>query len=122
MKKHAWQLEREMREAAVPVDRRKEASLWTQGDMEFPHGDELLRWFWNVKVPGSLAPDVFFQGMVQDLANQGYDVSAAEALLPEGRALEAANQMADLRVVSARIMKALKEAPKIEGQDRKSVV
>jgi len=115
MTKPAWQLEREMREAAVPVDRRKEASHWIKSDMEFPHGDELLRWFWNVKVPGSSAPDVFFLSMVQDWANQGYDVSEAEALIPEGRALEAANDMADLRVVSARIMKALREAPKIEG-------
>ncbi len=115
MKKQAWQLEREMRDAAVPVDRRKEASHWIKADMEFPHGDELLRWFWNVNVPGSSAPDVFFQGMVQDWGNQGYDVSEAEALIPEGRALEAANNLTDLRVVSARIMKALREAPKIEG-------
>ncbi len=115
MKKQAWQLEREMRTNAVPVDRRKEASHWIKSDMEFPHGDELLRWFWNVKVPGSSAPDVFFQGMVQDWATQGYDVSAAEALIPEGRALEAGNNLTDLRVVSARIMKALREAPKIEG-------
>jgi len=99
----------------VPVDRRKEASHWIKADMEFPHGDELLRWFWNVNVPGSSAPDVFFQGMVQDWGNQGYDVSEAEALIPEGRALEAANNLTDLRVVSARIMKALREAPKIEG-------
>lgn len=115
MKKQAWQLEREMRDAAVPVDRRKEASRWMKGDTEFPHGDELLRWNWNVKVPGSLALDVFFQSMVQDWANQGYDVSQAEELIPVGRALEAANNLVDLRVVSARIWKALREAPKIEG-------
>jgi ADP-ribosylglycohydrolase len=115
MKKQAWQLEREMRDAAVPVDRRKEASRWMKGDTEFPHGDELLRWNWNVKVPGSLAPDVFFQSMVQDWANQGYDVCAAEELIPLGRSLEAANNLIDLRVVSARIWKALREAPKIAG-------
>ena len=115
MKKQAWQLEREMRDAEVPVDRRKEASRWMKGDTEFPHGDELLRWNWNVKVPGSLALDVFFQSMVQDWANQGYDVSEAEELIPVGRALEAANNLVDLRVVSARIWKALREAPKIEG-------
>ena len=114
MAKPAWLLEKEMRDAAVPVDRRKEASHW-KSDMEFPHGDGLLRWNWNVAVPGSLAPDVFYQSMVQDWANQGYDVSKAEALIPEGRALEAANKMDDLRVLSARIMKALNEAPKIEG-------
>lgn len=114
MKKAAWQLEREMRQAAVPVDRRKTASQWDHA-IEFPHGDGLLRWYWNLQVPGSLAPDVFFQGMVQDWGNQGYDVSAAEALIPEGRMLEAADRIEELRVLSARIMKALYEAPKIAG-------
>jgi ADP-ribosylglycohydrolase len=114
MKKQAWQLEREFRDAAVPVDRRLTSSDWEQV-AEFPHGDALLRWFWDVRVPGSLAPDVFFQGMVQDWSNQGYDVSEAEALIPEGRALEAAGRIEDLRVLSARIMKSLKEAPKIVG-------
>jgi len=114
MKKQAWQLEREFRDAAVPVDRRVTPSKWEQAG-EFPHGDALLRWFWNVQVPGSLAPDVFFQGMVQDWANQGYDVSEAEAMLPEGRMLEAAGRIEELRVLSARIMKAIREAPKITG-------
>jgi ADP-ribosylglycohydrolase len=114
MIKQAWQLEREFRDAAIPVDRRVTSSNWEQVS-EFPHGDALLRWFWNVRVPGSLAPDNFFQGMVQDWSNQGYDVGEAEALLPEGRLLEAAGKVEELRVLSARIMKALKEAPKIEG-------
>jgi ADP-ribosylglycohydrolase len=114
MKKQAWQLEREFRDAAVPVDRRVVPSKWDQAG-ELPHGDALLRWFWNVQVPGSLAPDVFFQGMVQDWSNQGYDVSEAEAMIPEGRAIEAAGQIEDLRVLSARIMKALRDSPKIAG-------
>ena len=114
MKKQAWQLEREFRNAAVPVDRRVNPSKWEQGG-EFPHGDALLRWFWNVQVPGSLAPDVFFQGMVQDWANQGYDVSEVEAMVPEGREMEASGRIEELRVLSARIMKALREAPKIAG-------
>ena len=112
MTKKAWQLEREYRDAAVPVDRRKEAAHWEHvGD--FPHGDGLLRWNWNVRVPGSLAPDSFFLSMVQDWANQGYDVSEAEPLLPEGKKLEEEGRMEELRVLSARIMKVLKEAPKI---------
>ncbi|MFM8321504.1 MAG: ADP-ribosylglycohydrolase family protein [Chloroflexota bacterium] len=115
MTKKAWEIERAMRDAAVPADRRVQASKWADDSFEFPHGDELLRWNWNVKVPGSLAPDVFFLSMVQDWANQGYDVSEAEALLPEGMALEAAGDLVSLRVVSARIMKALREAPKIAG-------
>lgn len=112
MTKKAWQLEREYREAAIPVDRRKTTANWDHVT-EFPHGDGLLRWNWNIRVPGSQAPDAFFISMVQDWANQGYDVSAAEPLLPEGLRLEAENRMEELRVVSARIMKALKEAPKI---------
>lgn len=114
MSQKAWEFERELRNSSIPIDRRKEPSRWIKSDEEFPHGDELLRWHWNVRVPGSLAPDVFFNGMVQAWGNQGYDVSAAEKLLPEGRELEAANRTEDLRVVSARIMKALKEAPKIK--------
>jgi ADP-ribosylglycohydrolase len=114
MVKPAWQLDREMREASIPVDRRKAASHY-KSDMEFPHGDDLLRWNWFVQVPGSLAPDCFFQSMVQDWGNQGYDVSAAEALIPEGRELEAANALVELRAVSAHIMKALREAPRIPG-------
>ena len=114
MTKKAWQLEKEYREAAVPVDRRKEAAHWEHvGD--FPHGDGLLRWNWNVRVPGSLAPDLFFISMVQDWANQGYDVSEAESLLPEGKKLEEEGRIEELRVLSARIMKVLKEAPKIPG-------
>ena len=114
MAKHAWQLKGKcaMRLCRWTGARRPPTGnrIWN-----FPHGDGLLRWNWNVQVPGSLAPDVFYQSMVQDWANQGYDVSEAEALIPEGRALEAANKMPELRVLSARIMKALKEAPKIEG-------
>jgi hypothetical protein len=115
MPKTAWQIEKDMRDNAVPVDRRLEASQWTKEEMEFPHGDGLVRWHWNSTVPGSYAPDAFILGMVQDWANQGYDVSAAEALLPKGLALEAAGNLPDLKVVTARVMKALREAPKIEG-------
>lgn len=114
MKKEAWQMEREFRDALVPIDRRVSSSNWEVAE-EFPHGDELLRWYWNVVVPGSLAPDCFYRGMVQDWANQGYDVSEAEVLLPEGVALEAAGRIEELRVLSARLWKALREAPRIEG-------
>lgn len=112
MVKKAWQIEREHRLTAVPVDRRKEEAHWDHVE-DFPHGDGLLRWNWNVRVPGSQAIDRFYVAMVQDWANQGYDVSKAEQLLPLGIQLEAEDRMEELRVVSARIMKALKEAPKI---------
>lgn len=112
MNKRAWQLEREFRQSSLPVDRRIEAAQWDHAQAA-PCGDELLRWNWNIKVPGSLAVDRFFIGMVQDWANQGYDVSEAEVLLPLGIQLETEDRMEELRVVSARVMKALYEAPKL---------
>jgi len=114
MTKSAWQQEKDFRDSAVPVDRRKAAASW-EHVADFPHGDGLLRWHWNVRVPGSLAPDIFFMGMVQDWANQGYDVREAEALLPEGIQFEREGRIEELRVLSARIMQILKEAPKIPG-------
>ena len=114
MKKEAWQMEREYRDAAVPVDRRIAAPHWDHV-ADFPHGDGLLSWMWNVSVPGSLAPDCFYRGMVQDWSNQGYDVSEAESLLPVGVEYEAKGDMESLRVLTARLMRALKEAPQIEG-------
>ena len=114
MVKKAWQLEKEFRQTALPVDRRVVPAQWDHVQ-EYPCGDGLLRWNWNIKVPGSLAVDRFFVGMVQDWGNQGYDVSEAEELLPLGIQLEAEDRMEELRVVSARVMKALCEAPKIPG-------
>jgi hypothetical protein len=85
MTKKAWQLEREYRDAAVPVDRRKEAAHWEHvGD--FPHGDGLLRWNWNVRVPGSLAPDSFFLSMVQGTmsAKRNHSFPKGKNLKPRG--------------------------------------
>ncbi len=113
MAKPAWLLEKEMRDAAVPVDRRTEASHW-KSDMEFPHGDGLLRWNWNVAVPGSLAPDVFYQSMVQDWANQGYDVSEAEALIPRRPGVGSRQQNAR----AAGFERAHHESPQRSTEDR----
>ena len=113
--KKAWQIAREIRENAVIVDRRKEESIKIESDIDFPHGDELIRWNWYVEVPGSRAPDSFITGLVQDWGNQGYDVSEAEKLLPEGIRLEREGKLVELRVLTSKLMKAVREAPKIAG-------
>ncbi len=110
--KKAWQIEKEYRRTELPIDRRTTAAQWDVVE-DFPHGDDLLRLNWKVQVPGSLATDRFFIGMVQDWANQGYDVSEAERLLPLGIKLEEEGNLEELRVVSARILKALNQAKKI---------
>ena len=111
MTKPAWRMERELRDSAVPLDRRLHPSEWFNADFEVPYGDALIDLFWFARVPGSGAPEIPYQEMVQAKGNQGYDVSAAEELLAEGIALHKAGDKDALRVVTAKILAALFEAP-----------
>lgn len=111
MHKKAWEIERELRESAVPADRREEGSEWYEADFEPPTGDGLIDLFWFTKVPGSRAPELAYVEMVQAKSNLGFDVSAAERLLPEGLALHKAGKVDDLRALTASLMAALLEAP-----------
>lgn len=111
MSQKAWQREREMRDAAVPMDRRVHDSNWFAADFEVPYGDDLIQMFWQSRVPGSGAPEIPYQEMIQAKANQGYDVSRAEALLDEGLALYEAGEKDDLRALTAALLAALVEAP-----------
>jgi len=66
--KKAWQLERELRESAIPLDRRLHQSNWSVEEYQkAPAGDDLLRLFWSSNVPGSSAPEIPYQSMVQAL-------------------------------------------------------
>lgn len=108
--KKAWQIDREIRENAVPLDRRTHDSNWYEAGFEAPYGDALLDMFWSSKVPGSSAPEIPYVEMTQALGNKGYDVSAAEAFLEEGMQLHAQGKVDELRVVTAKILHALKVA------------
>ena len=81
--------------AATPsrCDRRIHPSDWYTSATVFPTGDDLIRLFWNATVPGSGAPEIPYVEMVESMANQGYDVRRAEALLPEGIRLAAEQRM-----------------------------
>jgi len=82
--KHAWQIDRELRISARPLDRRTHGSNWYTSETAFPAGDDLIALFWFSSVPGSGAPEIPYLEMVQAMGNKGYDVSAAERLLYEG--------------------------------------
>jgi ADP-ribosylglycohydrolase len=82
--RHAWQIDREMRLSALPLDRRTHRSNWYTSETAFPVGDDLIALFWFSSVPGSGAPEIPYLEMVQAVGNKGYDVSAAERLLYEG--------------------------------------
>ena len=115
--KKAWEIDREIRETAVPVDRRIQDSDWYEAGFSAPYGDALIDMFWFSKVPGSRAPEVPYVEMVQALGNKGYDVSEAEKFLEEGMRLHAEGRKGDLRVVTAKILNALKEA-KLDPDDK----
>ena len=111
MHRKAWEIERDMRENARPVDRREEASEWFEADFTPPAGDALIDLFWFTKVPGSRAPEMAYVEMVQAKANLGYDVTEAEKLLPEGMALHKAGKTDELRALTAELLGAILEAP-----------
>jgi len=109
--KQAWQMERELREAAVPMDRRTHQSNWYDSSFEVPYGDDLMRMFWNSHVPGSGAPEIPYLEMVQAAYNKGLDSSAAMELIPAGIRLAEEGKLDELRVVTARILALLNNAP-----------
>jgi ADP-ribosylglycohydrolase len=110
----AWQIDRELRLSAIPVDRRVQPSHWDEV-ISFPHGDELIALFWHASVPGSGAPEIPYVEMVQSMANSGYEVSKAEALLDEGIHLAEMGDTASLRTLTARLLFELFNAPRIPG-------
>ena len=111
MSEKAWKRERRLRESAIPLDRRKHDSAWLEPGFEAPRGDELIDLFWSSKVPGSGAPEIPYQEMVQAKANQGYDVHEAEKLLEQGLDVYETGDRDDLRAVTAALMAALYYAP-----------
>ena len=52
----AWQLDRELRLAAIPRDRRIHGSEWYTSETVFPTGDQLIAPFWNATGPGPGGP------------------------------------------------------------------
>lgn len=113
-RRKAWEIDRQLRLNAIPVDRRLHRSHWDEV-ITFPHGDALIALFWNASVPGSGAPEIPYVEMVQSMANRGYDVSSAEALLEEGMLLAEKGEAAGLRRLTARLLAELFNAKRLPG-------
>ncbi|MDW8396183.1 MAG: ADP-ribosylglycohydrolase family protein [Anaerolineae bacterium] len=111
--RRAWQIERELRLSAIPLDRRVHPSEWYTSQTAFPTGDELLLLFWDARVPGSGAPEIPYVEMVQSWANQGYDVTEAELLLPVGIQLSRERRIGDLRALTVELLDCLHRADPI---------
>ena len=109
--KKAWQMERENRDAAIPLDRRTHDSNWYDSNFEVPYGDTLLMMFWDSRVPGSGAPEIPYLEMAQAAYTKGLDTSAAMQLIPLALEMVQAGRIDDLRSITAEIMEAIRRAP-----------
>ncbi len=110
--RRAWEIDRELRLSAVPLDRRVHASNWYTSATVFPTGDDLTALFWNAHVPGSGAPEVPYVEMVESMANRGFDMTEAEKLLPLGMELARSGSRDELRGLTSRLLAAIHEAPR----------
>jgi hypothetical protein len=108
----AWEIDRQLRLEAVPLDRRTHASEWYTSSTVFPEGDQLAALFWNARVPGSGAPEIPYVEMVQSMANRGFDMAEAEKLLPMGMELAGKKDRDGLRALTAELLAAIHDAPR----------
>lgn len=111
----AWQYEYEKRNKARPVNLEDAEEGWSGFAEMMEARDQLLKVFWDSKVPGSKAPEALYIEMIQAWSNRGYDVSEAEKYIEDGlKALRDGN-MRELEIISSRIMRELNRAEKIPG-------
>jgi len=110
--KKAWEIEREIRLNAIPLDRRVHASNWFDPVILMQSEDMLLKTFWKENVPGSGAVEHPFMEMMQAKENQGYDLSEAIPYYFEGMRLLESGEIKELRAVTASLLEALHNAPK----------
>lgn len=110
----AWEIAQSFTSQAVPKLQKEEDLDWTDtktniGDIDV--SDIRARWY--TEVPGSRAPDFVFIGGIQAMSNMGYDVSQAEALIPQTHKAWLENDDVTLLKNTAKIFELLGKAPKI---------
>ncbi len=108
----AWELEYNTMAAATPLLCEQAGENWLKYEEAGNQFDEKLKKDWYSAVPGSEAPCQLVVAAVQAMENRGYDVSEAEALLPEGLLCLRQNDLPGLNAVTAKIHAALRRAPK----------
>jgi hypothetical protein len=108
----AWEIEFETMAGALPIPPSNTEENWLKYEAAGNAFDEKLRRDWFSQVPGSLAPCQLVLAAVQAMENRGYDVTEAEALLPEGLRCFKKNDIMGLNAVTAKIYAALAGAPK----------
>ncbi len=115
MTKKAWQIELETMRSSVPVVLREEEQGWGEAaEMERVQNREIVQ-KWHSNVPGSAAMEHVIIAAMQDMENMGYDVTAAESMIDEGRRHLAEGNIAALAGHTARVWTVLMNSPKLEN-------
>jgi ADP-ribosylglycohydrolase len=104
MTRQAWQIERELRDAAVPLDRRVHESNWYTSETAFPTGDGLIDMFWESHVPGSGAPEIPYLEMAQAAYTKGLDTLGVVPKIEAGIELRKQGKVDELRALTAEIL------------------
>lgn len=112
--KKAWEIEREIRLNAIPMDRRLHGSNWFDPAVLMQSEDMMLKTFWEEHVPGSGAVEHPYMELMQAHENKGYDLSGAIPYYYEGIKLLKEGNIMELRAVTVSLLEALFNAPKVE--------
>jgi ADP-ribosylglycohydrolase len=107
----AWEWTHNLTRDAVPQTLAAEEQTWAMLNDVQKAGDALLAAQWSSKVPGSSAPESVIAGAVQSVESMGRNVGAAEAILERGLDALRAGDLQSLNTHTARLYKALHEAP-----------
>ncbi|MFR4987787.1 ADP-ribosylglycohydrolase family protein [Anaerotruncus colihominis] len=116
--KKAWEWDYELFCSAVPVKNRTDLIEW-DGLLEGKFLEEARQMLengkgaWSKPLPESKAPYSKMLGAISSMANMGYEVSKAEALIPQAFDAIREERLIDLQIINARVFKYLAEAPKI---------
>ena len=111
--KEPWQIAYDLLQAAVPSLQTEEEKVWVDEKLDLGRLEvDELRARWYTNVPGYRAPDMVLVGAVQAMANRGYDVSDAKAMLPDIQ--KAYNESDDIKLLKlgASLFHSLGHAPK----------
>ena len=114
MAKRAWEYEHEWITGAVPptVEEDQEED-WLTYEAAGNASDERLFKDWYSEVPGSKSPCHLVPAAIACMAQRGYDVRAAEALIEEGLRAESARDGGAIQRVTAEIYHLLNTAREI---------
>ncbi len=116
--KKAWEYTRELTESEMPFAERADSVDWNAAKAAGRADLERMRWLWDSTVGDALMPFKAIAMYVQEQENLGYDVSAAEALLPAGFAALSAKNDIELYRLTCRILRELWAAPKDPSHPR----